>query len=102
MTNLQRHLDENALAFVGALDDEGNTLEVPPGWKTPQQGAATTVLLAASPGVAGVTGRYYEDLEAADVTDVPEVGGRGVAAWATDSALATRLYDLTLQALAEV
>ena len=39
----------------------GRRLEVPPGWKTPQQGAATSVLLAASPAVEGVTGRYFED-----------------------------------------
>jgi NAD(P)-dependent dehydrogenase (short-subunit alcohol dehydrogenase family) len=28
-------------------------------WKTPEQGASTSVLLAASPLVAGVTGRYF-------------------------------------------
>lgn len=37
MTNLQRHLDDAALAFVGAKDDHDNTLDVPPGWKTPSR-----------------------------------------------------------------
>ena len=40
--------------------------------KTPQQGAATSVLLAASPLLDGVGGRYFEDCaEAPIVTERP-------------------------------
>lgn len=99
MTNLQRHLDDEALAFVGAKDEAGNTMDVPPGWKTPQQGAATSVLLAASPVVDGVTGRYFEDAQEAPVVENPQVGGTGVAAWAVDRAGAERLWDETLRLL---
>jgi NAD(P)-dependent dehydrogenase (short-subunit alcohol dehydrogenase family) len=99
MTNLQRHLDDEALAFVGAKDEAGNTMDVPPGWKTPQQGAATSVLLAASPVVDGVTGRYFEDAQEAPVVENPQVGGTGVAAWAVDRAAAERLWDETLRLL---
>jgi NAD(P)-dependent dehydrogenase (short-subunit alcohol dehydrogenase family) len=99
MTNLQRHLDDNQLAFVGAKDTDGNTLSVPPGWKTIEQGAATTVLLAASPLVEGVTGRYFEDVNEAPVVTDPDPTGSGVAAYALDPLLADRLYAATLDIL---
>jgi NAD(P)-dependent dehydrogenase (short-subunit alcohol dehydrogenase family) len=99
MTNLQRHLDEAALAFVGAKDEEGNTLELPPGWKTPQQGAATQVLVAASPLVAGVTGRYFEDCREATVTSEASGVGAGVAAYAVDPAAAELLWSETKRLL---
>jgi NAD(P)-dependent dehydrogenase (short-subunit alcohol dehydrogenase family) len=57
MTNIQRHFDDATLRFVGAVDEQGRRLEVPPGWKTQQQGAATAVLLAACPDIQGVSGR---------------------------------------------
>jgi len=103
MTNLQRHLDDAALAFVGAKDADGTTLAVPPGWKTPQQGAATSVLLAASPLVEGVTGRYFEDANEAPAHEPAAggsgVGGTGVASWATDRPAAERLWNLTSELL---
>ena len=51
-------------------------------WKSIPQGAATSVLLAVSPLVEGVTGRYFEDCVEAG----PAVPGvrRGVAAHALD------------------
>ncbi|KIF66697.1 oxidoreductase [Streptomyces sp. AcH 505] len=99
MTNLQRHLDEGQLRFVGAVDDQGRRLDVPPGWKTPQQGAATTVLLAASPLVEGVSGRYFEDCaEAVTVTGHGD-GRSGVAAYALDAREADRLWDETTRLL---
>ncbi|AGZ45151.1 SDR family NAD(P)-dependent oxidoreductase [Actinoplanes friuliensis] len=63
-------------------------------WKNAAQGAATSVLLAASPLTADVTGRYYEDCAEA----VPHVPGvrRGVAAYAMDPDRAARLWDLSL------
>ncbi|WP_022885427.1 SDR family NAD(P)-dependent oxidoreductase [Glaciibacter superstes] len=100
MTNLQRHLDDAALAFVGAKDDKGNTLDVPPGWKTPQQGAATTVLLAGSPLVEGVSGRYFEDVNEAAVQPEPAGGKAGVAPYAVDAETAEHLWDVTAQLLA--
>ncbi len=61
--------------------------------KTVAQGAATSVLLAASPLVEGVGGRYFEDCaESAVLTGPPEVFGGGVAAWAVDPANAERLW----------
>ncbi len=62
------------------------------------QGAATSVLLAASPLVEGVTGRYFEDCQEAE----PFVPGirRGVAAYAIDPGKAARLWQLSLNLLA--
>jgi NAD(P)-dependent dehydrogenase (short-subunit alcohol dehydrogenase family) len=62
------------------------------------QGAATSVLLAASPLVEGVTGTYFEDCQEAE----PYVPGvrRGVAAHALDPVLADRLWTLSEDLLA--
>jgi NAD(P)-dependent dehydrogenase (short-subunit alcohol dehydrogenase family) len=68
-----------------------------PNWKTVEQGAATSVLLAASPLVAGVGGRYFEDCNEAE----PNLPGtrRGVAAHALDPEVATRLWDVSIETL---
>jgi NAD(P)-dependent dehydrogenase (short-subunit alcohol dehydrogenase family) len=100
MTNLQRHLDADQLRFVGATDERGLPLDVPPGWKTPPQGAATSVLLAASPLVEGVTGRYFEDCAEAPVQPEPAPGKAGVAPYAIDPEAAERLWKETARLLA--
>ncbi|MFJ5218640.1 SDR family NAD(P)-dependent oxidoreductase [Streptomyces sp. NPDC088354] len=66
--------------------------------KDVEQGAATSVLLAASPLVAGVTGRYFEDCNEA----VPHEPGvrRGVAGHAPDRRQARRLWQVSLDLLA--
>ncbi|WP_063765544.1 SDR family NAD(P)-dependent oxidoreductase [Herbidospora cretacea] len=90
MTNLQRHLDDAALAFVGAKDEHGTTLEVPPGWKTPQQGASTSLLVATGP--VDVTGRYFADDK--EVAVGPELAG-----YAVDPRQADRLWEETARML---
>ena len=68
--------------------------------KTPQQGAATSVLLASSPALAGVSGRYFEDCnEAPTVSHRPE-NYQGVACYALDPENAGRLWEESLQLLA--
>ncbi|MFI6263510.1 SDR family NAD(P)-dependent oxidoreductase [Micromonospora sp. NPDC051006] len=99
MTNLQRHLDDAQLRYVGAVDEQGNRLAVPPGWKTPQQGAATSVLLAASPHVDGVTGRYFEDGNEAVLLTERADGMSGVLPYALDEKDAERLWEETLRLL---
>jgi hypothetical protein len=58
-----------------------------------EQGAATSVLLAASPLVRGVTGRYFEDCQEAG----PHQPGvrRGVAGYALDPEAAARLWRVS-------
>ena len=92
-TPLQRHLPaeyaEQALtAFRAAGTD----------FKTVEQGAATSTLLAASPLLDGVGGRYFEDCNEASVVDRRTGPGRGgVAPYALDPANAERLWELSLK-----
>ena len=66
-------------------------------WKTPEQGAATSVLLAASPLLDGISGRYFEDCNEAG----PPIDARhGVAAYALDPDAAARLWQVSVDTLA--
>jgi NAD(P)-dependent dehydrogenase (short-subunit alcohol dehydrogenase family) len=89
-TNLQRYVSEEELDRLRAAARAT--------WKTPEQGAATSVLVAASPLLEGVGGRYFEDCEEA----LPyEPGGRrGVAAYALDPEAAARLWQVSVETLA--
>jgi len=64
-------------------------------YKTPEQGAATSVLVATSPQLEGIGGRYFEDCEEA----LPNVPGeaRGVAAYALDPEAAARLWQVSAE-----
>ncbi|MFI6339811.1 SDR family NAD(P)-dependent oxidoreductase [Streptomyces sp. NPDC050535] len=72
--------------------------------KTAAQGAATSVVAAASPQLAGVYGRYFEDCNEAPVTDVDTTDltnlGPGVAPYAVDPAHAERLWEVSSKLLA--
>lgn len=73
-TNLARDLDPDALA--AAIETAGYE------YKTREQGAATSVLVAASPLLEGVSGRYFADCNEAPVVDSTFTGpprGFGVA-----------------------
>lgn len=95
-TNLARHIDLATLQAMGAADEHGNRIEQP-FYKTAEQGAATSVLLAASPLLDGVTGRYFEDNQQAPTTD--DGTGAGVAAHAIDPENADRLWEYAHGAL---
>lgn len=87
-TRLQRHLPHPELGWTPG----------PVRWKTAAQGAATSVLLAASPSVSGVSGRYFEDCAEAGPS---RPGSRtGVAAHALDPEAAARLWDESVRTLA--
>jgi NAD(P)-dependent dehydrogenase (short-subunit alcohol dehydrogenase family) len=63
--------------------------------KSPEQGAATTVLLAASPLLDGISGRYFEDCnEAEQVAKRPTDFTGGYAAYALDPGNADRLWNV--------
>jgi NAD(P)-dependent dehydrogenase (short-subunit alcohol dehydrogenase family) len=68
--------------------------------KTVAQGAATSVLLAASPLLEHISGRYFEDCnEAKQVTRRPE-DFTGCAVYAVDPGNAERLWELSLELIA--
>ncbi|WP_330255972.1 SDR family NAD(P)-dependent oxidoreductase [Nocardia sp. NBC_00565] len=89
-TELARHMSPGDLEAFG----EQTELGLPP-VKTIEQGAATSVLLAASPDVQGVTGCYYEDC--APAPRVSERAGHtgGVAPYALDPDNAERLWQIS-------
>ncbi|WP_229072699.1 SDR family NAD(P)-dependent oxidoreductase [Actinoplanes sp. DH11] len=100
-TNLQRHIGAAEMRALGAMDEDGNLVHAD-GFKTPEQGAAASVLLAASPLTAGMTGQYIdEDVQQAHV--VPGGTGlhHGAAHWSMDRANADRLWALGTDALAD-
>lgn len=97
MTNLQRHMDPAEIARRGWVATDTAPAAVPPGFKTPQQGAATSLVAAVSPLVEGIGGRYFEDCNEAAV-DVATPPTTGVAAYAVDPASADRLWQLSIDA----
>lgn len=64
--------------------------------KTVAQGAATSVLLAASPLLEGIGGRYFEDCNEAEVMSSRPSDYRGVARYAVDPRNAQRLWETAL------
>lgn len=68
-----------------------------PPWKTPEQGAATSVLVATSPLLDGVGGRYFEDCQQA-APHQPNTR-TGVAPYALDPDAAHRLWEVSTQTL---
>jgi NAD(P)-dependent dehydrogenase (short-subunit alcohol dehydrogenase family) len=89
-TNLQRHT-----GGVGS----GRT---PAEWfKSVPRGAATSVLLAVSPLLDGVGGRYFVDCNEAETVDRRTGTLGGVARYALDRANAERLWDVSERAVAE-
>ncbi|MBD9508167.1 SDR family NAD(P)-dependent oxidoreductase [Ensifer sp. ENS07] len=88
-TNLQRH--------TGGLRTPEHLR------KTPEQGASTSVLLAASPVVEGINGRYFDNCqEAPFAPERPEGKLEGVASYALDSANADRLWEMSLNLAGEL
>ncbi|WP_344871873.1 SDR family NAD(P)-dependent oxidoreductase [Nonomuraea antimicrobica] len=91
-TNLQRH-----------TGGRGSGSVPPELIKTPAQGAATSVLLATSPLLEGVGGRYFADCNETETIDrrgaAPPL--HGVARYALDPEGAERLWALSEKLLAE-
>lgn len=96
MTELQRHLPKEEMMAMGWFDAEGNVNEL---FKTPEQGASTSVWAATSPQLDGLGGVYCEDCDIADPEDPdsPLARFKGVKPYAIDPANAARLWALTAE-----
>ncbi|KAJ9145075.1 Short-chain dehydrogenase [Pleurostoma richardsiae] len=89
-TELQRHVsDEQKQQWA-------NDKETAKVWKSPEQGAATTVLAAISPELEGRGGLYLEDTQ---VAKPPARGITGYADWAYDKDGPGKLWDKSLELL---
>jgi len=95
-TPLQRHLPEGFVERrLKQAEESGNPITM----KSPEQGAATSVLLATSPQLEGIGGRYFEDCNESPVLAPDEMEGAtgGVASYALDRDNADRLWELSLK-----
>jgi NAD(P)-dependent dehydrogenase (short-subunit alcohol dehydrogenase family) len=87
-TGIARHLDAEELEELSA--------RLAPNMKTTAQGAATSVLVATSPLLDGVGGRYFADCNECPVVDQPAPSSTTeVAAYALDPDNARRLWDVS-------
>jgi NAD(P)-dependent dehydrogenase (short-subunit alcohol dehydrogenase family) len=88
LSNLTRYMSGEALDRAKSAEGE---------FKTPEQGAATSVLLATWPPLHGVGGRYFEDCNEARRH---EPGTYGVADHALDPVAAERLWQVSTDLIA--
>ena len=91
MTPLQRYLPKEEMVAMGWMDEEGNVRE---GFKTPEQGASTSVWAAVGEELEGIGGLYLEDCAEAPPwnKDNPM---KGVMPYAIDPDAADRLWALS-------
>jgi NAD(P)-dependent dehydrogenase (short-subunit alcohol dehydrogenase family) len=94
-TGLQQHLSPADLRARGWLDEQGNWNTS--NWKSPQQGAATSVWAAVSPQLEGIGARYLEDCQEATTTLDPVrlSSGHGYLPYALDPDRAERLWNVS-------
>jgi hypothetical protein len=85
MTDLVRSLSKDELQAI-LTATAGTT------FKTPAQGAATSVWCAASAQLDGMGGVYCEDVDIAVPVDAEATQLWGVRPWAIDPSLAERLW----------
>lgn len=85
-TDLARYLSANDLRAMGVVEEQGHYVALPSlGFKTVEQGAATSVWCAANTQLDGKGGVFCENVDIAT----------GVPPWASDPGLAERLWQLS-------
>lgn len=92
MTDLQRFMPEEEKRAMGWINEKG---EVNERFKTPSQGAATSVWCATNAQLDGQGGVYCEDCDIAVAVPADDKGFSGVRPWATDPVLADKLWTLS-------
>ncbi|MDX2237360.1 MAG: SDR family NAD(P)-dependent oxidoreductase [Hyphomonadaceae bacterium] len=94
MTDLQRFMPKEEQMAMGWIDAEGRVNER---FKTPEQGAATSVWCAVNAQLDGKGGVYCEDCDIAEAVSADDPRWSGVRPWAIDPAQAERLFALSAQ-----
>ncbi|GGG72652.1 oxidoreductase [Paenibacillus radicis (ex Gao et al. 2016)] len=101
LTDLARFMTDDELRAMGAFDEQGRPITATPsGYKTVQQGAATSVWCAANTQLDGKGGVYCLDADIAEVDSAFTLDGvsqvvTGVLPWAIDPDLSERLWQLS-------
>ncbi|HEY7852916.1 MAG TPA: SDR family NAD(P)-dependent oxidoreductase, partial [Caulobacteraceae bacterium] len=93
MTPLQRHLTREEMIGMGWMDEAGT---LSPGFKTPSQGASTSVWAALGSELEGVGGLYLENCAQAAPWSA-QTPWAGVMPHAIDPAAADRLWELSVK-----
>jgi NAD(P)-dependent dehydrogenase (short-subunit alcohol dehydrogenase family) len=91
MTPLQRHMERDEMIALGWINEAG---EVREGFKTPAQGASTSVWAAIGPELEGAGGLYLENLAQAEAA-TRENRYAGVEPYALDPDAAERLWTVS-------
>lgn len=101
MTPLQRHLTQEEMIAAGWLDKDGKIgAAVAAMFKTPEEGASTSVWCAVSTQLDGRGGVYCEDVDIAAVMTDASPRYSHVAPHAVDEEAALRLWKVSEQMLA--
>ena len=99
ITPLQRYLEKEEMIALGWMDEDGSPSELAKNFfKSPSQGASTTLWCATSNDLNGLGGVFCEDCDIAKrKSEVDQSLQRytGVANWAVDTDEATRLWELS-------
>ena len=101
-TPLQRHLSEEEMVQLGWKAPDGS---IPPQvqamFKTPEQGASTSVWAATSPQLNGHGGVYCEDCDIAKLADENSQRWEHARPWICDDEKAERLWTMSEKMLAD-
>lgn len=93
LTGLQKHMPEGELERRGWVDEQGNPH---PMFKTPAQGASTSVWAATAPELDGVGGLFLEDLQQSTPLDAAAPDPMfGYMPYALDPESAERLWAVS-------
>ena len=101
-TPLQRHLSDEEMVQLGWKAPDGS---IPPQvqamFKTPEQGASTSVWAATSPQLEGRGGVYCEDCDVAKLADENSQRWEHARPWICDDEKAERLWSMSEKMLAD-
>jgi NAD(P)-dependent dehydrogenase (short-subunit alcohol dehydrogenase family) len=93
-TDLVRYMTDEEMKDSGIYRENG-VIKAPPGVKSVEQGAATTVWCAVSPQLSGKGGVYCADCDIAELVPDDSQLPSGVRRWAIDKPTAKALWDLS-------
>lgn len=100
-TPLQRHLQNAEMVALGWTKEDGSPSDLAAaGFKTPAQGAGTSLFAAVSPKLDGLGGVYCEDCNIAAQVAADSQDYDGVRPWAVDADLAEQLWEDTERQIA--